>query len=157
MQLSGSFSWSFSPYVVIANQVPHMVILILIICFICREAPSSSTSNSQPNPKRSNKENQNFNKNFLTLALPSPTSSCPPSNFKSPSSFLASHNQEYPHLESQSFQVWANPETFVKYFRNLLLKFWIKMTWVKKKFKAPDHAVLNYQIRHLFVIYCWWP
>ncbi|XP_054815826.1 uncharacterized protein LOC129315796 isoform X2 [Prosopis cineraria] len=55
-----------------------------------REAPSSSTSNLEPNSKRRNTENENFNGDFLTLAPPTSTSLCPPSNSKSPSTSIKS-------------------------------------------------------------------
>ncbi|KAK7272571.1 hypothetical protein RJT34_29250 [Clitoria ternatea] len=68
-----------------------------------RETPSCSGSNSEPNSKKRNKENENFKGDFLSLAPPSPPS-CPPSKFKTSSSFLAFHNQGYPEFESLSYQ-----------------------------------------------------
>ncbi|KAI4333601.1 hypothetical protein L6164_018385 [Bauhinia variegata] len=69
-----------------------------------REVPSSSTSNFEPNSKKINKESENLNRDFLSLAPPLPTTSCPPSNIKPPSTLLAFDKQEYPDFESSSCQ-----------------------------------------------------
>lgn len=78
-------------------------------CTVFREGPSCSTSNSKlNNPKQSFKENEVVYGDFLKLAPPTTTSTCPSSKFKHPSACLASYNHKFPDFESLPYQVRLN-------------------------------------------------
>ncbi|KAM1169076.1 hypothetical protein ACFX13_031628 [Malus domestica] len=69
-----------------------------------REGPSCSTSISESNSRSSIKENGSVNGDFLTLAPPSTSWTCPSPKLNLPPSYLAFHNREIPDFESFHYQ-----------------------------------------------------
>ncbi|KAM0997938.1 hypothetical protein ACFX2C_007768 [Malus domestica] len=69
-----------------------------------REGPSWSNSISESNSRSSIKENGSVNGDFLTLAPPSTSWTCPSPKLKLPPSYLAFHNCEVPDFESFPYQ-----------------------------------------------------